>query len=125
MRAFYSEKPAAFVANGDNSYMYHWDVVRIEAAGDGERTGGSGSWQTEEVQVYAPLTANKVLEAVIEEEYPKSREQKLVNDYNAVALGVATGDDAKEKTAAYTAFLERRKALKECVDADCKEFGIE
>jgi hypothetical protein len=79
--------------------------------------------------VWAPLTANKITEAVIAAVCPVSHEQKLVNEYNAAQLGMVgsskTSDEAKEKIARYKEFLEYRSSLKAQVDADCEALGIE
>jgi len=54
----------------------------------------------------------------------RSHEQKLVNEYNSVSLGVITGEEAETVKAAYLAFLAERRTLKAAVEADCDEQGL-
>ena len=84
----------------------------------------TSQWVCEEVEVWLPLSSNKITSAVISDKWEKNYEQKLVNEYNAAQLGVITGDEAQARVAAYTEFLSARAALKEQVDADCAELGI-
>lgn len=81
----------------------------------------------EEVTVWAPLTADKVVQVVLTSKWDKDREQKLVNEYNGAQLGIygsKTSAEARAKIQAYTDFLTERAALKAQVDADCEELGI-
>lgn len=124
--AFYDTKPSKFEAVGNGSYVYRWNIQEVEAPAQQEGEQRT-QWQCEEVIIWAPVTANKITEAVIEHTCPSSREQKLVNEYNGANLGVygaKTSEAARAKIAAYTEFLTERKALKEMVDADCAELGI-
>jgi hypothetical protein len=95
-----------------------------------EEQGGEQvtKWQCEEVTVWAPLTANKIVKTVISSKWDSDREQKLVNEYNAAQLGLyggsKTSDEAKAKIQAYKDFLEARAALKAQVEEDCEELGI-
>ncbi len=130
--AFYDEKPSKLEAVGNGSYLYRFNIEeetieqRVEGEEDALET--KTRWQCDEVTVWAPLTANKITEAVITAICPATHEQKLVNEYNAANLGMVggskTSDEAKQKIAAYKEFLECRNTLKEQVDADCAELGI-
>lgn len=123
--AIYDAKPSKYEAVGNGSFIYRWNIEEIQVPDNSETT--VSKWQCEEVTVWSTVTPNKVTEAVITSKWDNNYEQKLVNDYNAAKLGVygsTTSTEAKEKEAAYTAYLNERKALKEQIDADCAELGI-
>ena len=125
--AIYDAKPSKYEAVGNGSYLYRWYIEEIQVPNNSDSETTVSKWQCEEVTVWPPVTPNKVTEAVITSKWDNNYEQKLVNDYNAAKLGVygsTTSTEAKEKVAAYTAYLNERKALKEQIDADCAELGI-
>ena len=125
--ANYSEKPSIYEAVGNGSFLYRWNIEEIQVPENGDSETTVSKWQCEEVTIWSPVTANKVMEAVITTKWDNNYEQKLVNDYNAAKLGVyglTTSTEAKEKVAAYTAYLNERKALKEQINSDCAEIGI-
>lgn len=128
--AFYDSKPSVLEAVGNGSYRYRYNIEEIDAPeGSVESTDEPSrkQWTCEEVLVWAPLTANKVTEAVIASRWDSNYEQKLINEYNAAKLGVygsTTSDDAKAKIAAYKDFLQERIDLKAQVDADCEALGV-
>lgn len=125
--AIYDAKPSKYEAVGNGSYLYRWYIEEIQVPNNSDSETTVSKWQCEEVTVWLPVTPNKVTEAVITSKWDNNYEQKLVNDYNAAKLGVygsTTSTEAKEKVAAYTAYLNERKALKEQIDADCAELGI-
>ena len=125
--AIYDAKPSKYEAVGNGSFLYRWNIEEIQFPENGDSETTVSKWQCEEVTIWSPVTANKVTEAVITTKWENNYEQKLVNDYNAAKLGVygtTTSTEAKEKVAAYTDYLNERKALKEQIDADCAELGI-
>ena len=125
--AIYDAKPSKYEAVGNGSYLYRWYIEEIQVPNNSDSETTVSKWQCEEVTVWLPVTPNKVTEAVITSKWDNNYERKLVNDYNAAKLGVygsTTSTEAKEKVAAYTAYLNERKALKEQIDADCAELGI-
>lgn len=125
--AIYDAKPSKYEAVGNGSYLYRWYIEEIQVPNNSDSETTVSKWQCEEVTVWPTVTPNKVTEAVITSKWDNNYEQKLVNDYNAAKLGVygsTTSTEAKEKVAAYTAYLNERKALKEQIDADCAELGI-
>ena len=125
--AIYDAKPSKYEAVGNGSYLYRWNIEEIQVPDNSDSEITVIKWQCEEVTVWSPVTPNKVTEAVITSKWDNNYEQKLVNNYNAAKLGVyglTTSTEAKEKVAAYTAYLNERKALKEHIDADCAELGI-
>ena len=125
--AIYDAKPSKYEAVGNGSYLYRWNIEEIQVPDNSDSETTVIKWQCEEVTVWSTVTPNKVTEAVITSKWDNNYEQKLVNDYNAAKLGVygsTTSTEATEKMAAYTAYLNERKALKEQIDADCAELGI-
>lgn len=119
MKAYYDNIPAVFEAVGNGSYLYRWNIE--EETVDNENESRT-SYICEEVTLWSPITANSVLEAVITESFPSNYEQKLINDYNAITLGVIKDKDGGVK-ARYKDFLEKRAALKEQVDSNWSDFG--
>lgn len=124
MQAFYDHKPSVLEAVGNGSYKYRWDIVEMEQPEHEEGGEPTTQWKCQEVTVWAPVTSNKITEAVISELWDSNYEQKLVNEYNAAQLGVYDEETAAAKVAAYKAFLTERNAVKTQVDADCAELGI-
>jgi hypothetical protein len=125
--AIYDAKPSKYEAVGNGSYLYRWNIEEIQVPDNSDSETTVIKWQCEEVTVWSPVTPNKVTEAVITSKWDNNYEQKLVNDYNAsklVVYGSTTSTEATEKVAAYTAYLNERKELKEQIDADCAELGI-
>lgn len=121
-RAFYDEKPSALEAVGNGSYNYRWDIKEefVPSEGmDNEGQGGRVQWSCREVVVWAPITADKLKEAVIRESYGEDKELKLVNEYNSYQMGVS-GEDNSE---AYKAFLKERTELKRGVDIALDSFN--
>ena len=124
MQAFYDHKPSVLEAVGNGSYKYRWDIVEMEQPAHEEGGEPTTQWKCQEVTVWAPVTSNKITEAVISQLWDSNYEQKLVNEYNAAQLGVYDEETAAAKVAAYKAFLTERNAVKTQVDADCAELGI-
>ena len=135
--AFYDQKPSKLEAVGNGSYLYRFNIEEQtieEQSSEVENESATAEsqtrtqWQCDEVTIYAPLSANKITEAVIASICPATHEQKLVNEYNAANLGMVggskTSEEAKKRIAAYKEFLEYRNTLKTQVDEDCAELGI-
>ena len=129
MKAIYDNEPSVLEAVGNGSHRYHYDIkaVKTESA---EKSSGEESSKTQyecqEVIVWEPITSNKITEAVIAEKWDGNQEQKLINEYNAIQLGITTDKaEIAIKTTAYKEFLVERARLKAIVDADCKTLGIE
>lgn len=128
MKATYDNEPSVLEAVGNGSHRYHYDIkaVKTESA---EKSSGAESrtqYECQEVIVWEPITSNKITEAVIADKWDGNKEQKLINEYNAIQLGVTTDKaEISIKTAAYKEFLAERVRLKTIVDTDCKMLGIE
>lgn len=121
MKTYYNEKPAVIEAVGNGGWYYRWDIKEVTI--DIEEQPRT-QWQCEQVIVYAPLTSNKIVQAVIAEVWGLDIENKMLNEYNGAQLGIYDEATAAEKVAKYKQFLAERNALKAQVDADCKEAGI-
>lgn len=136
MKAFYDNKPSKFEKVGNGSFLYRYGINEVEVAQqvsseDGEATDTQATktqYECNEVVVWSPYSSNTILEAVIRDRWDNNYEQKLINEYNGAQLGIygaKTTDEYKAVVQAYTDFLTERNTLKETVDADCKELGIE
>lgn len=129
MKAFYDRRPAVYEAVGDGGHYYRWNIrkVEIEDASKQEDAEPRTQWECDEVIVYAPVTSNKITQAVIAEIGGTDHEQKLVNEFNAATFGLygdPTSEVAVAKIEAYKAFLSLRNEVKKQVDADCETLGI-
>lgn len=127
-RAYYDSKPSVLEAVGNGSSLYRWDI-REEVVENGEAmNGGDGGvrtqWSCLEVEIWHPLTANKITEVVISSVWDSNYEQKMVNEYNSAVLGVYDEETAANKIKVYKDFLNERVRLKEQVDKDCAELGV-
>lgn len=128
MKATYDNEPSVLEAVGNGSHRYHYDIkaVKTESAEKSSVTESKTQYECQEVIVWEPLTSNKITEAVIADKWDGNQEQKLINEYNAIQLGITTDKtEIANKTAAYKEFLAERVRLKTIVDADCKTLGIE
>ena len=128
-RVYFDAKPKKFEPVGNGSYLYRWDIQEEQAPKMNEEdTAERVQYSCNEVTVWAPVTSNKITQAVIGAMWDSDYEQKLLNEYNAANLGVygaKTSEEAKARIEAYKAFLTERNTLKAQVDADCEELGIE
>ena len=125
MQAFYDNKPSKFEAVGNGSYLYRYNIKEVEQTDtQHEADGVRKQWTCEEVTVWLPVSSNKITQAVIADKWDSDYEQKLVNEYNGVQLGVYTDEEAEAITAKYKAFLTDRAELKKTIDADCEDLGI-
>lgn len=128
MKATYDNEPSVLEAVGNGSHRYHYDIkaVKTESAEKSSSEGTRTQYECQEVIIWEPLTSNKITEAVIADKWDGNKEQKLINEYNAIQLGITTDKaEIASKTAAYKEFLAERVRLKAIVDADCKTLGIE
>ena len=128
MKVIYDNEPSVLEAVGNGSHRYHYDIKAVKAESI-EKSSGTESktqYECQEVIVWEPITSNKITEAVIADKWDGNQEQKLINEYNAIQLGITTDKtEIAIKTAAYKDFLAERVRLKAIVDADCKTLGIE
>lgn len=128
MKVIYDNEPSVLEAVGNGSHRYHYDIkaVKTGSAEKSSVTESKTQYECQEVIAWEPLTSNKITEAVIADKWDGNQEQKLINEYNAIQLGITTDKtEIANKTAAYKEFLAERVRLKTIVDADCKTLGIE
>lgn len=131
MKAFYDNAPLKIEAVGNGSFLYRWNITEttresiIPDGIEGATVETTTQWQCDEVTVWPPLTANTILKAAIAETWSSDYEQKLVNEYNAAKLGLYDTVLATTKIASYSEFLLARNTLKQAVDTDCLELGIQ
>ena len=122
MQAQFDNKPNKLEPYGIGSYLYVFNIEEnIETLENGEVIY---NWKADTVKVYAPLSSNKILKAVLEEYYGQDKELKLINDYNSVMAGIALEEDKETVVAKYQDFLAKRIAIKRQVEEDCKELSI-
>lgn len=114
-RSWSDTMPPSVEQDGDGSYLYRWDVREETRETEGmDNTEPAVSYSYNEVRVWPTLTPDKVLLVCMTYLYGDGLEQKLMNDYNAVAVGLL-GDKMRK---GYTDMLETRKALKRQIAND-------
>ena len=124
----YDFQPEKLQANGDGSYTYRWDIKEVQveshsstsSEADPETVSSVAKWACDEVVVWGTVTNDKQKEAVINHLWGSDKEAKLINDYNAVQLGILSSDFADP----YVEYLSKRKEMKDQIDADCVELQI-
>lgn len=101
----------------DGSRLYSYNIT--ESTRTDENGNEEITYDFQQVRVYEPVTANKILEAVITDLYDQSYELKLINEYNSTLNGLYTDADViSAKKEAYLNYLEERARLKSQVDSD-------
>lgn len=120
MLAFYDNKPSNWEVVGNGSFMYRWNIEEVvpEVTEENEEQEKVSSWKCEEVTVWPPTTADKVIEAVIREKYSASDEIGLVNKFNAYQQGLDVEADIVDE---YTAYLSYVAEVKRQVRKDLGE----
>lgn len=118
MKVSYDNEPKALRVLGDGRCIY---CFNIEQKHD-EENPDMNVWECEQVEVFEPITQDRILSAVISDKWDNNYEQKLFNECMSAQMGIYTDGDAK--IAKYQSFLRERKAIKEMVDADCNKLGI-
>lgn len=114
MKANYSTRPEALINQNNGSWLYNYDIISVmktDSITGEQRT----EWECGQVTIWGEVTRKKVKSAIIVSEISPEDEKKLINDYNAYQESVLTDDKFKQD---YLSFLQRRKAIKELVDAD-------
>lgn len=126
MQAYYDAKPSSYEAVGNGSYLYRWDIKEEPVAVSGGEMDDltRTQWRCNEVTVWAPVTCNAIVKAVLAERWDNNREQKLINEYHSAQMGIYDEETVNKATEAYKAFLSERAALKAQVENNCKEIGI-
>ncbi len=123
MISYSNNKPSVLEKGFNGRYLYHWGIEEEKVPT--EEGGEQVQYKYNEVAVYAPINAGKIVQAVITEMWDKDKEQKLINEYLAAKLKLYDTETNSEKVAAYKEFLAERIALRDQVHEDCKAEGIE
>jgi len=113
----YDKKPIVLEAKGNGSYFYRWNIQEVAKE-------DTTSYNCDEVTIWSPITRSKIKKEVINHLWNKDFEQKLINKYNAVQLGIYSDDESKKIVDEYTQFLSDLKEIKEHIDLDCEELNI-
>ena len=124
-KAYYDTRPAPIEAVGDGSHRYRWAIGETAMPGVTDGQPGIAQWACHEVTVWGRLDPDTILRAAIAARWGTDAEAKLLNDFNAAQLGLfgsAKGAEAAKYIDRYKEFLDERKALKEQVENDWKEY---
>lgn len=97
MKQFTNYKPTSFEDNGDGSFYYRWNIEEI--------TGTETAYQFNYVMVWAPLTVDRVTDAVVHSKYSIKEETDILNDYRNYQSGINPQADAVEKYLEYITFV--------------------
>ena len=111
MTAFYDNKPSALEAVGNGSFLYRYNIEEVIPELTEENAGEEkvSQWKCEEVTVWAPVSSDKVIEAVIRAKYSASAELSLVNKFNAYQQGLDVDANAVTEYTEYLSFVAEVK----------------
>ena len=105
MKAIYTSVPKTIEAIGNGSYHFRWNIELFI------NNDGIEQYRCDEVVVWS-LNSADITKKVIEELWPISYEQKLINDYNSYTLGVLP-EEYKDR---YITYLVERNKIKKMID---------
>lgn len=126
-RTYFDHEPVKYEPIGNGSYFYRWDIKEEHIEPEEGSEEPAVQWSSEEVVVWAPITANKITQAVIEQIWAVGYEQKLINEYNGAKMGLygdPDGEEAQAKIDQYLTFLIERGKIKAQIDKDCEDLNI-
>lgn len=128
MKTYSDNKPKVFEAIGDGGFRYNYNIKEIEVDRletiDGKSNIKQTQWEYDNVIIYPPIDREKITRSVIVNTWDNDYENKLINDYNAISLGVFSEQEANEKLERYREFLSQRKKLKEMITQDYQNYWI-
>ena len=130
MKTYSDNKPKVFEAIGDGGFRYNYNIKEIEVDkfdiidNENETNIKQTQWEYNNVIIYPPIDKDKITRAVITNTWDSDCENKLINDYNAISLGVFNEQEANEKLERYREFLTQRKNLKEMITQDYQDYWI-
>ena len=75
MKSYSDIKPEILMPLGNGAYHYHWGIKEVESPSHTMEKAVRTQWESQCVTVWAPLSANKITEAVINELWPVGYEQ--------------------------------------------------
>ncbi len=107
MTAFYDNKPSVLEAVGNGSFLYRYNIEEVIPELTEENAGEEkvSQWKCEEVTVWAPVSSDKVIEAVIRAKYSASAELALVNKFNSYQQGLDVDASAVSEYTDYLTFV--------------------
>ena len=122
-------KPIILENIGNGNYRYNYNIKEIEFedivfVNDVETIEKQIRWEYDSVIIYLPINKDKITRAVITNTWDSDYENKLINDYNAISLGIYSEQEANEKLERYREFLNQRKELKEMITQDYQNYWI-
>lgn len=128
MKTYSDNKPEVFEPIGDGGFRYNYNIKEIEVDRlniiDNKSITKQTQWEYDNVIIYPPIDKDKITRAVITNTWDSDYENKLINDYNAISLGVFSEQEANEKLERYREFLNQRKELKEMINQDYQNYWI-
>ena len=128
MKTYSDNKPEVFEPIGDGGFRYNYNIKEIEVDRfdiiDNKSIVKQTQWEYDNVIIYPPIDKDKITRAVITNTWDSDYENKLINDYNAIPLGVFNEQEANEKLERYREFLNQRKKLKEMINQDYQNYRI-
>ena len=128
MKTYSNNKPKVFEAIGDGGFRYNYNIKEVEVdrldITDSKSIVKQTQWEYDNVLIYPPIDQDKITRSVIANTWDQDLENKLINDYNAISLGVFSKEEANEKLERYRAFLNQRKKLKEMINQDYQKYWI-
>lgn len=128
MKTYSDNKPKVFEAIGDGGFRYNYNIKEVEVDRldftDSKSIVKQTQWEYDDVIIYPPIDKDKITRAVITNTWDSDCENKLINDYNAISLGIFSEQEANEKLERYREFLNQRKELKEMINQDYQNYWI-
>ena len=120
-KTFFNEQPAEFFRDRYHAEI-RLDITEITPTNEDTDTP---QWSATVIPSCEPLSQNKFIEAAMSLIYGNDYEDKLINEYNAAALGIYDAETSAAMVERYKAFLANRKAMKTEIERICIENGIE
>lgn len=119
-KTYYNEKPTDFYRD-----KYHAEIrLGIQQELTAEDTD-TAQWSATVIPAFEPLSQNKFIESAMSLLYGNDYEDKLINEYNAAALGIYDAETSAAMVERYKAFLATRKKIKAEIERICIENNIE
>lgn len=118
-------RPAAFVPLGNGAYHYNFFITEDKAVDTGGESGATPRtvYNYDTVKVWAPVTFQNLVRAVIREEIDETEEFNMVNDFNAAKEGIITGDEAARAIQGYREYLNFVADIKGMIRSDIAAQG--
>ena len=119
-KTFFNDQPAEFIRD-----RYHAEIrLGIQQEPPADESTETPQWSATVIPTCEPLSQNKFIEAAMSLMYGNDYEDKLINEYNAAALGIYDAETSAAMVERYKTFLADRKAMKAEIERICIENGI-